>query len=291
MKKLDANKKSRMMRYAAVAGAIGAAGSANAQILYTDIADQTITPGNSYLLNLDNATGDDYVITCSSRSGSLSGFPYTGVGVVINTFGSNGVASASSSQGIFPLAARLDANEAINNTLGFAQAPTSVSSSAMMLGAVANITGLGTFPLGDWLGASNKYLGLALDVSGSLHYGWARLDVNINGNSFTIKDYAVHQTAGSTILAGQQTVGVEELNVRDKVDMNINNKNLKINVLDPALTNGVVTVTDISGKVVATYHLNGSNNSFDVSQLASGIYAINVVFDQGVAKEKLFINS
>ncbi|MFN3342887.1 MAG: T9SS type A sorting domain-containing protein [Flavobacteriales bacterium] len=290
MKKLDANKRSRMMRYAAVAGAIGAAGSANAQILYTDIADQTITPGNSYLLNLDNATGDDYVITCSSRSGSMSGFPYTGVGVVINTFGSNGVASASTSQG-FTVAAKLNANDAINNSLGFGQAPASVSSSGLILGAVVNITGLGTFPIGDWLGASNKYLGLALDVSGSMHYGWARLDVNINGNSFTIKDYAVHLTAGSTILAGQQAVGVEELNVRDKVDMNINNKNLKINVLDPSLTNGVVTVTDISGKVVATYHLNGSNNSFDVSQLASGIYAINVVFDQGVAKEKLFINN
>jgi len=69
---------------------------------------------------------------------------------------------------------------------------------------------------GNWdYSGSPAYLGLAFDISGSTHYGWAQLAVNISNStpqssSVTLIDYAYQDQAGIGINAGATTETVPE---------------------------------------------------------------------------------
>ncbi len=53
-----------------------------------------------------------------------------------------------------------------------------------------------------WADSPNQYLGLAFDISGATHYGWARLTVNADTTA-TLHDWAYESSAGRGIAAGQ----------------------------------------------------------------------------------------
>ena len=56
---------------------------------------------------------------------------------------------------------------------------------------------------GHWSDANDKFLGVRFkNLSNQLLYGWIRLDVNTDGSSWTIKDYAYESTPNSGIRAG-----------------------------------------------------------------------------------------
>jgi hypothetical protein len=60
---------------------------------------------------------------------------------------------------------------------------------------------------GDWIDVSNRYLGLKFQINGQTHFGWARLNVQINTTKLTvfsrITGYAYETTPNQAILAGQ----------------------------------------------------------------------------------------
>lgn len=288
MKKKNSTRSKRLLNYSLVAGAATVAGAANGQIVYTDIADATIGVGNSYNLDLDNDGNADFIITTSARSGSMSGIPYSGVGVLINTVGSNGVVSHPGTTIPANYADAMALNDLIDNAATFNTAPTSSSFGGMALGVNAVVFG-NPVPFGDWLGQSNKYLGLVFDISGSNHYGWARLDVAADGTTFTIKDYAYDGTAGTGIPAGATVAGVESFDLSNQIDMFIANETLNLRNNNAELSNGRVIVLDLTGKEVASFPFTSTTATFDLSGLASGMYVVNAVFDQGRATEKLFV--
>lgn len=56
---------------------------------------------------------------------------------------------------------------------------------------------------GEWLGAAEKYLGLAFDIDGARHYGWLALSVSDGFDiGATIHDWAYETVAGRAIVAG-----------------------------------------------------------------------------------------
>jgi hypothetical protein len=57
---------------------------------------------------------------------------------------------------------------------------------------------------GDWPNSSDRYLGLRIISNGQTYYGWARLSVFVDKSeaSFKIKDYAYESTPGKSIHAG-----------------------------------------------------------------------------------------
>lgn len=67
---------------------------------------------------------------------------------------------------------------------------------------------------GSWNDVKNRYLGLKLIVKGTIHYGWARLNVNCNpGNrriSALLTGYAYETTANKPIVTGK-TKGPEDV--------------------------------------------------------------------------------
>ena len=60
--------------------------------------------------------------------------------------------------------------------------------------------------IGPWLNVTNRYLGLKFKIAGKIHYGWARLTVQLPGNfqiGATLTGYAFETVAGKAIRAGQ----------------------------------------------------------------------------------------
>jgi hypothetical protein len=57
---------------------------------------------------------------------------------------------------------------------------------------------------GRWANLSNRYLGLRFRIGGKVHYGWARLSVEVgNGIVTTMTGYAYETTPNKAIRAGQ----------------------------------------------------------------------------------------
>jgi hypothetical protein len=71
---------------------------------------------------------------------------------------------------------------------------------------------------GNWLGTTNRYLGLKFQIDGKTHYGWARLSTQVFGNGFlaaTLTGYAYETIAGKSIKAGQKKEAVDEAGEED----------------------------------------------------------------------------
>ena len=148
----------------------------------------------------------------------------------------------------------------------------------------------GAFPYNEnWNGVTDKYLGLQFVVGGNTHYGWARLDVD--GDIWTLKDYAYDETADQGIAAGDMgsTVNIENTDINSLVHF-INQANNSVLIkTNGDLTGGEVNVVSASGAVVNNFVMNNGNEVVDMTDLASGIYMVTVSFDQGTVTKKIFV--
>jgi hypothetical protein len=70
-------------------------------------------------------------------------------------------------------------------------------------------SGSGTRSGGPWKNVHNRYLGLKFLIKGKVHYGWARLDVTIEGPNVnaTLTGYAFETIPDKAIIAGQTKGG------------------------------------------------------------------------------------
>ena len=59
----------------------------------------------------------------------------------------------------------------------------------------------GTNYFGPWVGAHNKYLGLAFQIHGEVHFGWARINFPAFGDA-TLTGYAFETIPGKAIVTG-----------------------------------------------------------------------------------------
>lgn len=194
----------RLKKYALSASALaGASATANAQIVYTDInPDDTVTGNGSFFaLDLNNDNTPDFSIQVVSYQSSYSGYGYQVAGIVgygLNSGNSLMGSNTGSSYG-YPYA--LSNGAQINGAASFASSGILAFSLTYNYGTI-QFSNSG----GNWIGASNKYLGLRINLAGNTHYGWARLTVLAN-NSFIIHDYAIQMLPNTPIAAGD-TVNV-----------------------------------------------------------------------------------
>ncbi len=288
-KNYKSSRREKLARYSAFAGAVATAAGAQAQIIYTDVnPDATFSTGNQYSLDINNDATPDFVISAETISGSTSGVSYTGIGVVISTAGNNAVVGGPGTLLPADYASALNLYTMIDNTSAYVQASSSSGIPIVMAGT-GTAGGLLPITAGNWLGQSDKFLGLRFEAGGNTYYGWARLDVDGTGSSFTIKDYAYESTPDAGISAGDQPVSVNEQNVANSVNMLLQGNDLVVNVLNTELHNGSVIVTNLAGQVVANHPINGTTGRYDVSSYAKGMYIITVRFNEGQKTQKLFI--
>lgn len=272
----------RVKKYSAMAGAFLATGAVNAQIQYTDVnPDQVVDQNNSpFMLDLDGDLVDDMNFIVGFASGTY-------YGGLINYTGNYAVASGAANRIVLDTsnsyAAMLMSGSAIGSS-------AMLSSGTQMLGAVVNYTGLasGTIQAGNFLGMTDGYMGMEFDISGSMHYGWVRLDVANDATSITIKDYAYHTVAGTMLNAGEDGLGLSNVDMIDKVHFKPMLNKVIVNVT-PDLIGSDLTVVDLAGNEVSRMTIEGVNTDVAYDNIDSGIYMIVVASEEASISKKVYI--
>jgi hypothetical protein len=145
--------------------------------------------------------------------------------------------------------------------------------------------------LGNWVGATDKYLALKLIVGTNTFFGWARFDVLESSSSFTIKDYAFESTPNTCIQAGQISLGLNEnLNKNDfSIFPNpcISSTTLNTNT---NLNNASITIYNAAGQALREMkNLSGHTISLNLENLSNGIYFIRLKEENKIISIKKLI--
>jgi hypothetical protein len=183
----------KLKAYSAVAGSV-AATSAGAQIVYTDVNPDFVAHDSViYVLDLNNDLTPDFGFAADT---AMNGVVVTAYAVAV-ALDSNQILGSNYSFYSY----NIPQPYALNN--GDSIKPSSVT------WLDSNYTYLGViyppFVLGNWVGATDKYLGLRVKAGGQYYYGWARLTVPMTSDSIIVKDYAFESTPN--IRKRSQTAG------------------------------------------------------------------------------------
>jgi hypothetical protein len=133
---------------------------------------------------------------------------------------------------------------------------------------------------GNWIGVSDKYLGVRIKNGGQWLYGWIRLDINAAGTSVTIKDYACNKTPGASINAGQTTLSATDIGgANASVDVPVypnpctGTATIQVSKF---LENASVILYDVSGKKIRKCNFSGSTFLFEQGSMDAGNYFYEV---------------
>ncbi len=203
---METKLKRNLKAYSVLAGAALTAGNAKADIIYTDINDVTFSNnGQFYDLDLNNDGTPDFRFnitksqfggTYTTYYGGTSYFNFLNNTVNVEALNNNEAIVSQGYYGNFVKA--LNLNTPINQLGDFANGTNNLGSFYSFTFSGSGSTGNN----GSWGNQTNKYVGLKLNVSGKIYYGWVRLDVAIQYNSFTVKDYGYQDCSGLMIKAG-----------------------------------------------------------------------------------------
>jgi hypothetical protein len=186
--------------YALAAGAAGVgmlalAQPAEAKIVYTP-AHRVIGPNTSYNLDLNHDGNIDFIISNVVENPSRCPQSVTCVSLLFaKPTKRNGVEGPRGTHGGYGYAYALKAGARIG--------PEHPFSATAMEFAISG----SCFPLSrrsHWCKAANKYLGLRFEISGNIHYGWARITTGSQGGHLKalLTGYAYETIPNKAIIAG-----------------------------------------------------------------------------------------
>jgi hypothetical protein len=275
------NLHSRISKYTAVAGAVVSAAGAQAQVVYTDVNPDYShdAPQNNgfaaYPLDLNNDQTVDFVV--ASRDTVT---PNAHVRLTFAAPYGAGNAVAGETPSAYDYALALDINTMVDSTLNWIAATNTMA---------YNVDSANPYNE-NWNGVTDKYLGLQFVVGGNTHYGWARLDSYAIGDSIVVKDYAYEATPNVGIMTGNMGASLTETQIENLVKfVNQANNSVKV-VVNGNLTNGVVSVISSTGQVVSTDVIKDKTFFVDMNNLSSGIYMVNVTFNEGATTKKIIVH-
>ena len=230
MKKTTPQKLSkRIAQYGSLSMAIAGVSNASGEIIYTDIAD-TGGLGISYNLDLDGDGTIDFKIEHSYYSSG-----YINDLLMNRNFNTqNGVLGSVFSgpyTSVYPFALGSTTLISSNSNSNWIDVDGNM---------YLNLRSCGYLTNSNWCDGesevTDKFLGLRFEISGNIHYGWARLAIGANPSNWLITDYAYEETAGIDIRAGEQpTAGIDD-NVFSNIKIIALNKSIALYNL-PQTTN------------------------------------------------------
>ena len=287
--------KSKIASYSAVAGAVLASGGVNAQVVYQDVnPDAVVNNTNSpYALDFnDDANADvSFAVQAVDQQGSYS---YMGIPFTYNLQGSYALAQAgnnaalqgliSGSMSTFTPSMLLDGN-AINNAQTFGDAGALAFAGDLDIPAF----GYSNYPVdqGDWLGQTDKFLGVRFSNGANQHYGWVRLDVAADASTITVKDFAFQAQPSTEILAGE-SVGLDDVALENKVSIKTQLEQAIINVT-PDLIGGEIAMIDMSGRDAKVVAITDINTVVDFDSIDTGVYMLTARFENGTVSKKVYV--
>ena len=271
----------RISKYTAVAGAVVSAAGAQAQVVYTDVNPDYShdAPENNgfavYPLDLNNDQTIDFVIASKDTLTAASHVRFT----LAAPYGA-GNAVAGETPSAYDYALALDMNSMVDSTLNWIAATNTMA---------YNVDSANPYNE-NWNGVTDKYLGLKFVVGANTHYGWARLDSYAIGDSIVVKDYAFDATPNTGIMTGNMGASLTETQIENLVKF-VNQANNSVQVVvNGNLTNGTVTVVSATGQVVSSDAIKEKTFSVDMNNLSSGIYMVNVTFNEGTTTKKIIVH-
>jgi hypothetical protein len=297
----NTTKKSRIKNYLAATGSIIAGNVALGQNLqYTDVNPDVILDKNSgpFEMDFNNDVSIDMTFQVASFNGSGSstynGIPFTfvyngsQVGVIPGTNGGvqGQVTGSSSTFGV----SALNAGDPISAANNF-------SSQSAVLGVQGTVS-IPAFNFnyainqGEFLGVSQKFMGMKFQAAGNTHYGWVRLSLDTldaAGLKLTIHDYAYNGTPNETINAGDPAASIiSQAALEDKVSFLITPDIVQVNVT-PDLIGGELRFINIDGKSSRTELINDIGTEIRLEDYSTGIYLIEAIFNDGKLSRRVYV--
>jgi hypothetical protein len=191
--------------YALAAGAAGVsvlalASSAGAEVIYTPV-NQTINAHQGYAIDLNQDGIVDFRIQNLFKRQSVRGYPYSSA-IELMAVPADGVQAGYSQYeaGALPSGANI----------GPIQPTKPYGRRGALMAEQFRVGSFGTYYFGSWLDVPDRYLGLAFNVDGETHFGWARLKVHWNYKwtlSARITGYAYETVPNKPIAAGDTGSG------------------------------------------------------------------------------------
>jgi hypothetical protein len=274
----------KLKAYSALAaGILAMGGSADAQIIYTDIDPDKVIETGSYMLDLNNDGKADFEINqingSTSGTGSSGGLYFRRVEITpVDTV--NKILDVSSDS---PYPAALMLNASIGPVKKDWNHYPQVMNSSYSRGGQK-------YHYGEWNGVTDRYLGLYITVEGKKYYGWARLDVNKDASGFTIKDYAYNSNSEEKISAGDNgEVGISKNELSLNTIIYSHYKDLYVRFANSEKLNGRIELYGLTGEIIKSAAISDKENHFLLEDISSGIYILNISTPKGSFSKKIRI--
>lgn len=285
---------------AATASFITTYNVSDAQVLYTDVADDTLYFGDTFPIDLNNdGIADFYLGECDQNLGYFYG------GLIARGTAANaiaGVATYVNSYGTYndyiKLPFKLNYFEQIGAGNSWVS-PDHFNPYIWCNNANpyyhawlnAHIT---SNQYGYWnQNFADGYLGLRITVNTDQYYGWVRLSVDTGASWIVIKDFALDTIAGETISAGDclcPPTGMPELNTSSLfIFPNPSSDEIFISVSKNFPGRSQVSIYNLQGKKLLSEEISESLFNLDISTFPPGVYIAEVKSGEEVLLSKFAV--
>jgi hypothetical protein len=275
----------KLRSYSAMAGTLVAAvNSADAQtIVYTDVSpDAVLGSSGVYNLDLNNDAVVDFKIT--QQSGLYYGyFSYDAIGVFPQA-ANNAVDTAV---GGSPSA--LNINMTVDASLNWLDSAQLTAITPPTANGLALTVPMFAVTAGNFLGQNGKFLPLRFRVGGVDLYGWVRLNVAADAQSFTVIDYAYTNTPSSYSITGMMSVGIAEAGKNNQISIFSTDKNISVKLDPNVAAEGSIVVTNMIGQTITEVAINNSETFIPMETAQDGIYIVTVKQDGGSYTKRVSI--
>ncbi len=240
--------------------------NANATIVYTDIADATLTSGGTIDINFTGAGSAE--ITFEDM-----GFDDVEPGVMFKSADEHLTTVSTAEWDIvkgYSLNTNIDANTGWYD-----------------MGDAYVDPGWGTYTFPSNV---DTYIGASFKIGANVHYGWIRVNWNGSG-TLIIKDYAYENSPNTLIKAGNTgNVGISDVNNDDNISVFPNPTKDIINIKTEKEIK-LVNMYTVDGRMVLSENVDGINNKISVVYLPAGFYTMQIVFKNGELNVTKFLKN
>ena len=273
--------------------------SANAQIIYTDVNPDVVKTcsvgssgtcsgmdsidiNNDGVFDLKLNLGANWVVGAhgsSTRSGYVRATPLNGSAIITDTAGYP-----------YPLYMNL------NDVIGIGNSTSMVLGLILFSKSILSPTGT-TTSSGNWITATDGFLGLKIVSGNQTYFGWVRLNVALtigapSSATYTIKDYAYNSIPNQPILAGQTTAtGIIESSFASSLNLfpNPATNNLTITLASSSKKVNV-SIIDITGEIIYKTTVRETQKiEVKTEDFKSGIYVVQIQTADFIVTKKLII--
>jgi hypothetical protein len=279
-------------KYALFASAFLQQHNSGAEVIYTDLEPDIAlnNDGQIYDLDLNNDGIDDFTFVFTTTNffyftyyGGANFYFFNGMFALPGEGNAIAAFTASSGAYAYPyvIDEGIDIGPATGNFL-------SDSAQTLVYHFYAIIQSFYYFPIyaaGNWVfGETKKFIGLRINNTDSIHYGWARLDVAPNNRSLTIRDYAYESESNQSIAT------FTPLSIKD-VDLNASiyahGNTVFFNWPDGQPIQQL-KVFDLAGKLIFESQIV-QHNQIEIPVPISGIYLVEITVNENRINQQLFL--